>query len=79
MVVVVDEGFDLGLQITGQEVMFQQDAVLQSLMPTLNLAARFAAMRCLNSSTVLPYSMRYRSRGGPYTDLSVSISAKILA
>ena len=59
--------------------MFQQDAVLQGLVPVFNLAARFAAMRCLSLSTVLPHSMRYRSRGWPYTDLSVSINAKILA
>ena len=38
MVVVIDEGFDLGFEITGQEVVFQQDAVLQGLMPTLDLA-----------------------------------------
>ena len=50
-----------------------------SVMPTLDLAARFVAMRYLSLSTVLPYSMRSRSRGGPYTDLSVSISVKILA
>ena len=29
MVVMFDEGFDLTLQITGQEVVFQQDPVLQ--------------------------------------------------
>ena len=38
MVVVVDEGFDLRFEITGQEVVFEQDAVLQSLVPTLDLA-----------------------------------------
>ena len=79
MVVMVDEGFDLGFKITRQEVVFQQDAVLQVLMPTLDLAARFVAMRYLSLSTVLPYSMRYRPRCWPYTGLSVSINAKILA
>jgi transposase len=38
MVVVIDEGFDLGFKITLQEVVFQQDAVLQGLMPPLDLA-----------------------------------------
>jgi hypothetical protein len=38
MVVVIDEGFDLGFKITWQEVVFQQDAVLQGLMPPLDLA-----------------------------------------
>ena len=38
VVVVIDEGFDLCFEITGQEVVFQQDAVLQGLMPPLDLA-----------------------------------------
>ena len=38
MIVVIDEGFDLSFEIAWQEVVFQQDAVLQSLVPTLNLA-----------------------------------------
>ncbi len=37
VIVVVDEGFDLGFEIARQEVVFQQDAVLQGLMPALNL------------------------------------------
>ena len=35
MVVMIDEGFDLGFEIAGQEVVFQQDAVLQGLVPAL--------------------------------------------
>ena len=38
VIVVIDEGFDLSFKVTGQEVVFQQDAVLQCLMPTLYLA-----------------------------------------
>ena len=37
MVVVTDEGFDLGFEIARQEVVLQQDAVLQSLVPALDL------------------------------------------
>src|SRR3979411_1265427 len=37
---VVDEGRDLGFEIAGQEVVFQQDAVFESLMPALDLALR---------------------------------------
>ena len=33
VVVVLDEDADLGLQVAGQEVVFQQDPVLQGLMP----------------------------------------------
>jgi hypothetical protein len=38
VVVVLDEGFDLGLEVAGQEVVFQQDAVFQDLVPALDLA-----------------------------------------
>ena len=45
MVVVVDEGFDLGFKITGQEVVFKQDAVLQGLMPAFDLALGLGMIR----------------------------------
>ena len=38
MVVVVDEGFNLRFEVARQEVMFEQNAVLQGLMPTFDLA-----------------------------------------
>ena len=38
VIVVLDEGFDLGLEVAGEEVVFQQDPVLQGLMPALDLA-----------------------------------------
>ena len=38
VVVVVDEGRDLGFEIAGQEVIFQQDAVLEGLVPALDFA-----------------------------------------
>ena len=38
VVVMLDEGADLSLQVVGQEVIFQEDAVLLGLMPTLDLA-----------------------------------------
>ena len=38
VVAVVYGGFDLGLTIIGQEVVFQQDTALECLMPTLDLA-----------------------------------------
>ena len=38
MVVVTDERIDLRFKVSGQEVVFQQDAVLQRLMPALDLA-----------------------------------------
>jgi len=38
VIIVRDEGLDLGLEVTGQEVVFQQDAVFEGLVPTLDLA-----------------------------------------
>ena len=38
VVVVIDEGVDLGLEIAGQIVVLEQDAVLQRLVPALDLA-----------------------------------------
>ena len=38
MVVVLDKGRDLALEVAGQVVVFQQDAVLQRLVPALDLA-----------------------------------------
>ena len=38
VVVVADEGRDLGFEIAGQEVVFQQDAVFECLVPALDLA-----------------------------------------
>lgn len=38
VVVMLDERLDLAFEITGQEVVFQEDAVLQRLVPTLDLA-----------------------------------------
>ena len=38
VIVVPNEGGDLCFKVTGQEVVLQQDAVLERLMPTLDLA-----------------------------------------
>src|SRR4051812_21553982 len=38
VVVVLDKGTDLRLQVAGQIVVLQQDAVLERLMPALDLA-----------------------------------------
>ena len=40
VVAVLDEGFDPGLEVAGQEVVLQQDTVLQGLAPALDLALR---------------------------------------
>jgi len=38
MIVVLDEGLDLAFVVAEQEVVFEQDAVLQRLVPALDLA-----------------------------------------
>jgi len=48
VIVVIDEGFDLHFKITGQEVIFQQNAAFQGLLPTLDLALRLR-MICARS------------------------------
>ena len=44
--VVGDEGVDLGLEIAGQIVVLQQDAILERLMPTLDLALGLRVIGC---------------------------------
>jgi hypothetical protein len=38
MIVVLDEGLDLGFEVARQEVVLQEDAVFQRLVPSLDLA-----------------------------------------
>jgi hypothetical protein len=38
VVIVIDESADLAFEVTGQVIVFQQDAVFQGLVPTLDLA-----------------------------------------
>lgn len=45
VVVVIDKGFDLGFEITRQEVVFQQDAVLRGLVPSFDLALGLRSVR----------------------------------
>ena len=59
MVVVGDEVADLGLEITGQIVILEQNAVLQRLVPALDLALGLRVIRCtadvLHLSVVEPF------------------------
>ena len=38
VIIVLDEGLDLGFEVAGQEVVFEQDAVFEGLAPALDLA-----------------------------------------
>ena len=69
VVVVIDEGFNLGFEITGQEVVFQQDAVLQCLMPTFDLALGLGMIgrsaRVLHAFVLQPFWQFSRDITGP--------------
>ena len=60
VIVVFDEGLDMSFEITGQEVVFEQDAVLQCLMPAFNLALGlrviWRAARVLHAFALQPLS-----------------------
>ena len=59
VIIVLDERFDLGFKVAGQEVVFQEDAVLQGLVPTLDLALGLGMIRrsahMLHPSIVEPF------------------------
>jgi len=69
VVVVIDEGFNLSFEITGQEVVFQQDAVLQGLMPAFDLALCLRVIRCsarvLHAFVLEPFRQFPRDITGP--------------
>ena len=46
VIIVFDEGGELGFEITGQIVALQQDAVLEGLVPALNFALGLGMARC---------------------------------
>lgn len=45
MIVMPDEGGNLRFEFSGQEVVLEQNAVLERLMPTLDLALRLRVIR----------------------------------
>ena len=46
MIVMIDECLNLRFQVCWEEVVFQQDPVLQGLMPPLDLALSLRMIRC---------------------------------
>ena len=69
MVVVVDEGLNLCFEITWQEVVFQQDAVLQGLVPAFDLSLCLGmiarATRVLHAFALQPFGQVTRDVAGP--------------
>jgi hypothetical protein len=54
MIVLLDEGADLGLEVPGQEVVLQQDPFLQGLAPALDLALGFEGDRARRGRVSCP-------------------------
>ena len=52
VVVVLDEGAELGFEITGQIIVLEQDPVLQRLVPALDLALGLGMVRWRCSATL---------------------------
>ena len=53
MIVVADKRIDLRFQVTGQEIVLEQDAVFECLMPTLVSTTIDPLDQSLNASTPL--------------------------
>ena len=51
IVVMLDEGADLAFKVSRQVIVFQQDAVLERLMPTLDLALGLGMIRRTTNMT----------------------------
>ena len=65
VVVVLDEGVDLGLEIARQVVVFEQNAVLQRLVPALDLAWSRPSSRCK-----FGWRLRWPSVRPPWVEVS---------
>lgn len=53
MVIVAVKDFVLGVEVAGQEAVFQQYAVLKGLMPSLDLAWRLGMIKCTERMRML--------------------------
>ena len=71
MIVVGDELSDLRLEITRQEVVLQQDAVLQGLMPALDLSL---GLRMIRRATDMLHVLIFH----PFSKLSGYITGSIV-
>jgi hypothetical protein len=70
MIVVLDEGGDLPFEFAGQIVVFQQDAVLQGLVPALD-----ASRRVRRRKTVTSQTLTLRLTGNLLAPLSAKLAA----
>ena len=64
VIVILDEGLDLGLKVALQIVVLQQDAVLQGLMPAFDLALGLRMIRGAAIWARTSSGMRFQTRPG---------------
>ena len=72
VVVVLDEGRDLALEVTGQEVVLEQDPVLEGLVPALDLALGLGMQRGA-------VDMAHALRLDPFGQLASDVAGTIVA
>jgi hypothetical protein len=72
VIVVFDEPADAGFKVAGQVIVFQQDAVLQRLMPALDLAL---GLRMIGRTT----NMRHILLVEPFRQLAGDVAGPIVA
>ena len=71
VIIVGDEGLDPGFEIAWQEVVLQQDAVLQGLMPALDLAL---CLRVIGCSTNMIHVLDFH----PLSELASNVTGAIV-
>ena len=68
MIAMIDKGFNLRFEVTWQEVVLEQNAVLQGLMPTFDLALGLGMIRrtarVLHAFVLQPFSQVPRDVAG---------------
>jgi hypothetical protein len=72
VVVVIDEPADAGFEIARQVIVFQQDAVLQGLMPALDLAL---GLRMIGRAT----NMRHILLVEPFCQFAGDVAGPVVA
>ena len=69
VIVVLDEGADLGFEVTGQIIVLQQDPVLEGLVPALELALGLGTVGCatdmLHALIIEPFGQVAGDIAGP--------------
>ena len=71
MIVVGDEPLDAGVEVARQEVVLQQDAVLEGLMPSFDLALR---LRVVGRTSDMIHAVII----GPFSDFTRDVTGAVV-